>query len=1049
MVQPSSIGGSPTRKVQTSFFHYISSEVTRGYELEHDEARYTARRQKMYTFMRIPRELEKFMSYGFFQCLDSFLFVFTFLPLRFVLACLALLWRVPLVWLGALRPYHGRSLFPAEIIDLLKGLIIAVCVYSMTHIDTSVMYHMIKSQSVIKLYLFYNMLEVGDRLFSAFGQDTIDALFWTATEPRNRKRETIGVIPHFLLTVTYFVELKASVFKKFDKNNLFQVSCSDVRERFHLFALLFVVVVQTMKEYGWREESFWSMAPDCLTVLMAEFIVDWLKHAFITRFNEVSAEVYKDYTISLAYDLAQTKQKHALSDHSDLVSRRMGFMPLPLGVVMIRVIWTSIRFNGWGAGIVFVLAYLCLLTFRILGSIVILGKACDLIDQHQAKQKETPLPSATTTTTTTSASASSSSTATSASTHPSSKQQAQKATSEHHHPLAANNDKAARRKDSGISVTPFAPVMPQSQVDQLAQNVLQTNGREGNQSDKDTGEASLVSSVLVPKVHDTNIGVNTLKAKKNDSSGEPQRARDGKITLASTPLGPPSCSSSLSSSSSSSSISSSSVLANKDSKLNKAGPFSAAGVARDHENPKITTPHKTHDDGMLDERVDNAQIWSQGSQSGTLTPTTLSESRFSGGLSGSHLLPDLLTSTSQGTTVPTSAVTQGRRETALLMQKATLTRVSDQEGSTLQPSNSSCGSGANSVVQTLSAAEGLQHGQLKENNHKGEQRGHLPQSIEKKNNDNGDTKLGLMQTSVDTQSGDGTSSRCCPGLSRVEVVSNGNSQATWSGSHTNTISEKQLSEIGWGDSGVVQAKGHCVDGNGNPNAKLKPISGPNSVSDESTFMSTEKCSHKVDGPHQGETTSAMPCGVETCWSYGRNAPDSFRQHSNHRVRTSTVCTTGDIDLPHSSIVSFSSNEEASEGSCCSPGGTKGCASSTSNSSPLRLRSLSSPDFMKNDRVFDAERDWPVVIDSGDETEHVGDAEDHMMLQEAHEVHTQTASLLSAVATLVQSASNRGSRHNSSDDCPALRQRLSSGETSASIIQLDMERSSSDGKGNPA
>ncbi len=43
------------------------------------------------------------------------------------------------------------------------------------------------------------------------------------------------------------------MFKKFDKNNLFQVSCSDVRERFHLFALLFVVVVQTMKEYGWKE----------------------------------------------------------------------------------------------------------------------------------------------------------------------------------------------------------------------------------------------------------------------------------------------------------------------------------------------------------------------------------------------------------------------------------------------------------------------------------------------------------------------------------------------------------------------------------------------------------------------------------------------------------------------------------------------------------------------------------------------------------------------------------------------------------------------------
>ena len=45
-------------------------------------------------------------------------------------------------------------------------------------------------------------------------------------------------------------------------------------------------------------------------VMGAEFLVDWIKHAFITRFNEVDADVYKSYTIFLAYDLAQTKQKH-------------------------------------------------------------------------------------------------------------------------------------------------------------------------------------------------------------------------------------------------------------------------------------------------------------------------------------------------------------------------------------------------------------------------------------------------------------------------------------------------------------------------------------------------------------------------------------------------------------------------------------------------------------------------------------------------------------------------------------------------------------------
>ncbi len=79
---------------------YIRCEVTRGYRLEEDSERYLRRRQKMYTFMKIPRELEKFMSYGFFHCVDSFLFVFTFLPLRCLLAAAALVYRAPIYLLG-------------------------------------------------------------------------------------------------------------------------------------------------------------------------------------------------------------------------------------------------------------------------------------------------------------------------------------------------------------------------------------------------------------------------------------------------------------------------------------------------------------------------------------------------------------------------------------------------------------------------------------------------------------------------------------------------------------------------------------------------------------------------------------------------------------------------------------------------------------------------------------------------------------------------------------------------------------------------------------
>ncbi|XP_059488235.1 protein TAPT1 homolog [Neocloeon triangulifer] len=387
---------------------FLRVELTRDYLLEQDEDRFTAKREKIYSFFKIPREVEKFMAYGFFQCADSFLFVFTFLPVRFVMA----------LWAILVRPFHHcfgqlALLKPAEVCDALKGIIMLVCCLAMNYIDTSMMYHLIKSQSIIKLYIFYNMLEVGDRLFSAFGQDTIDALLWTATEPRGRKREHFGLVPHLLFAAIYvflhsllvlfqattlnvainssnkalltimmsnnFVELKGSVFKKFDKNNLFQVACSDVRERFHLFVLLFIVVLQTMKEYSWREERFWVLLPDCVMVLVAEVFVDWVKHAFITRFNELLDDVYRDYTASLAFDTAQTRQKHAVSDHSDLVARRMGFIPLPLGVVMIRVLVQALHVDSPAGLVLLVLAYLCVASFRILNSLVILGKACDLM----------------------------------------------------------------------------------------------------------------------------------------------------------------------------------------------------------------------------------------------------------------------------------------------------------------------------------------------------------------------------------------------------------------------------------------------------------------------------------------------------------------------------------------------------------------------------------------------------------------------------------------------------------------------------------------------
>uniref|UniRef100_A0A1A9X1M6 Protein TAPT1 homolog n=1 Tax=Glossina brevipalpis TaxID=37001 RepID=A0A1A9X1M6_9MUSC len=383
-------------------------ELTRGYLLEHDEERYTARRKKIYSFMRIPRDLERFMVYGIMQCADSFLYIHTFLPVRFTLAAWALLTRPIANCLGLRR--RTQLLTPAEICDLLKCAIWLTVTLLMLSVDTNRVYHIIKSQSIIKLYIFYNMLEVGDRLLSAFGQDTIDALFWTATEPKNSKREHFGLATTLnvavnsnnkgLLTIMMsnnFVELKGSVFKKFDKNNLFQLTCSDVRERFHLSVLLFIVMIQTMKEFDWSFTQFCVMLPDCFAVLITEILIDWIKHAFITRFNELPEYIYREYTTSLAYDMTQTRQKHAFSDHSDLVARRMGFIPFPLGVVLIKAIYSAVSFKNFAAWILFVLAFSFVLGLRICLTICALGKACKLMKEHQDEKCNNSTSSSTTT----------------------------------------------------------------------------------------------------------------------------------------------------------------------------------------------------------------------------------------------------------------------------------------------------------------------------------------------------------------------------------------------------------------------------------------------------------------------------------------------------------------------------------------------------------------------------------------------------------------------------------------------------------------------------
>ena len=64
-----------------------------------------------------------------------------------------------LFWFISTRRSRQR-LEPAQVCDILKFVLIVVCCWLLQYVDISMLYHIVRGQAVIKLYIIYNMLEV-------------------------------------------------------------------------------------------------------------------------------------------------------------------------------------------------------------------------------------------------------------------------------------------------------------------------------------------------------------------------------------------------------------------------------------------------------------------------------------------------------------------------------------------------------------------------------------------------------------------------------------------------------------------------------------------------------------------------------------------------------------------------------------------------------------------------------------------------------------------------------------------------------------------------
>ena len=320
--------------------------------------------------------MEALLSFGFWICVDSFLYTLTILPLRFVYSIVLLV-----VWAyckitghKASEPFrfHRHNSYP--LIQVIIIYIIFSCV--LNPIDISIMYHLIRNQSMVKSYLLVAIVEVFDRLLCSLGQDCLDSLYWNTTRRPRSSRLLVSALVVLVYTALHsfllfvhvgtlnvamnssdqallslliggnFAEIKSTVFKKYNKATLFKITASDICERFKLALFLFLVLTLNASQ-GMDQKMLYNYMSMCGIVIGGEWLSDWLKHAFITKFNYIASGVYSEYSLLLAGDVSGFGHEGENLDKSHAVVKRLGFSQIPLVVVLTKYLCEAYKYQTY------------------------------------------------------------------------------------------------------------------------------------------------------------------------------------------------------------------------------------------------------------------------------------------------------------------------------------------------------------------------------------------------------------------------------------------------------------------------------------------------------------------------------------------------------------------------------------------------------------------------------------------------------------------------------------------------------------------------------
>eukprot|EP01107_Rhizomastix_libera_P000586 TRINITY_DN11124_c0_g1_i1.p1 TRINITY_DN11124_c0_g1~~TRINITY_DN11124_c0_g1_i1.p1 ORF type:complete len:513 (-),score=84.28 TRINITY_DN11124_c0_g1_i1:47-1585(-) len=352
-----------------------------------------AEERDIFTSLSVPLEMEKTVLLGVLMCLHTFLATFTLTPLR-------------LLWLIASKFWNRQNKILYEVGC---SIIFVTCVIVISQVDGGVIYHYIRGQSVVKLYVLFNALELLDKLACAFGQDSFYSLKYALCTGSSIIRGiTLFFITQFfsiahsfllftqvttlnaainsenlalltLLVSSNMIEIKGAVFKRFETENIFQICFIDIMERFQLLVFLSIIAMNNLSSLNWdifgNFDVVLTISISMLIVWCSEMVVDTIKHFYVNKFNKSDLLNYKNYRTVMCNDIAGiSKAKGLISS----ITSRMGFVPIPICSVVLRVVIFSFPASHRLSSLV-VLWVVTLLTVLLLRTILFI-----IIESHQS-----------------------------------------------------------------------------------------------------------------------------------------------------------------------------------------------------------------------------------------------------------------------------------------------------------------------------------------------------------------------------------------------------------------------------------------------------------------------------------------------------------------------------------------------------------------------------------------------------------------------------------------------------------------------------------------